>query len=120
MNEFIVFNKGLDKQLDKVIPVNPLTGLRDDLVHKYEIALTDSERANIQHYLETQNISNPSKQLKDKDLIALCPSRYVSTLSDMKQLAQDMRQMVASLDNADLAASKTAPSAEPVGSPSDN
>lgn len=99
----IIFNKEINAQLDKVIPVNPLTGVRDDIVHQYEIALTDSERANLEQFLQVQNVSNPSKQLSDKDLIALCPSRYVQTISDVKHLAQAMRSVVDSLDSADAA-----------------
>lgn len=105
----IIFNKEINAQLDKVIPFNPLTGIRDDIVHQYEIALTDSERANLEQYLQVQNVSNPSKQLSDKDLIALCPSRYVQTISDVKHLAQAMRSVVDSLDSADQAVEESSP-----------
>lgn len=94
-------NSTLNKELDKVIPLNPNTGLRDDIFHKYEIALTDSERHNLESYLQTQDIKNPDKQLSDKDLVALCPSRFVNTLSDVKQLAKAMRDVVSELDMDD-------------------
>lgn len=95
------FNATLNKSLDKVLPVNPATGVRDDLVHKYEVSLTDSERAHLEQYLEVQQVSQPSKQLSDSDLISLCPSRYLSTMSDLRALAKQMRNVVADLDKAD-------------------
>ena len=97
----IIFNKDINVQLDKVIPYNPQTGLRDSILHKYEISLSDSEKANLRQFLEVQDVHQPSSQLSDKDLIALCPSRYVSSLSDMKQLAAAMRSVVSDLDSAD-------------------
>lgn len=96
-----VFNATLNKSLDKILPMNPSTGVRDDLVHKYEVALTDSERAHLEQYLEVQQVSQPSKQLSDSDLISLCPSRYLSTMSDLRALAKQMRNVVADLDKAD-------------------
>lgn len=112
MDYSIVFNAQLTKDLDKVIPVNPHTGLRDSILHKYEIALSDSEKANLQHYLDVQEVSNPAHQLSDKDLIALCPSRFVSSLSDTKELAIAMRSIVQDLDSADVSSSS-----EPKSSP---
>ena len=99
-NSFI-FNATLNKSLDKILPVNPATGVRDDLVHKYEVSLTDSERAHLEQYLEVQQVSQPSKQLSDSDLISLCPSRYLSTMSDLQALAKQMRNVVSDLDKAD-------------------
>lgn len=95
------FNATLNKSLDKVLPINPATGVRDDLVHKYEVSLTDSERAHLEQYLEVQQVSQPSKQLSDSDLISLCPSRYLSTISDVRALASQMRKVVADLDKSD-------------------
>lgn len=95
------FNATLNKSLDKILPINPATGVRDDLVHKYEVSLTDSERAHLEQYLEVQQVSQPSKQLSDSDLISLCPSRYLSTISDVRSLARQMRNVVADLDKAD-------------------
>lgn len=95
------FNASLNKSLDKILPVNPATGVRDDLLHKYEVSLTDSERARLEQYLEVQQVSQPSKQLSDSDLISLCPSRYLSTMSDLRALAKQMRNVVADLDKAD-------------------
>lgn len=96
-----VFNATLNQSLDKILPMNPATGVRDDLVHKYEVSLTDSERAHLEQYLEVQQVSQPSKQLSDSDLISLCPSRYLSTMSDLRALANQMRNVVADLDKAD-------------------
>lgn len=95
------FNAALNKSLDKILPKNPATGVRDDLVHKYEVSLTDSERARLEQFLEVQHVSQPSKQLSDSDLISLCPSRYLSTMSDLRALAKQMRNVVADLDKAD-------------------
>lgn len=95
------FNATLNKSLDKILPKNPATGVRDDLVHKYEVSLTDSERAHLEQYLEVQQVSQPSKQLSDSDLISLCPSRYLSTISDLRALATQMRNVVADLDKSD-------------------
>ena len=95
------FNATLNKSLDKILPMNPATGVRDDLVHKYEVSLTDSERAHLEQYLEVQQVSQPSKQLSDSDLISLCPSRYLSTISDVRALATQMRNVVADLDKSD-------------------
>lgn len=94
------FNATLNKSLDKVLPKNPATGVRDDLVHKYEVSLTDSERAHLEQYLEVQQVTQPSKQLSDSDLISLCPSRYLSTISDVRALATQMRNVVADLDKS--------------------
>ena len=99
------FNATLNKALDKILPKNPATGVRDDLVHKYEVSLTDSERAQLEQYLEVQHVSEPSKQLSDKDLISLCPSRYLATISDVRALAQQMRSVVADLDKSDAESS---------------
>lgn len=96
-----VFNATLNKSLDKILPKNPATGVRDDLVHKYEVSLTDSERAHLEQYLEVQQVSQPSKQLSDSDLISLCPSRYLATISDVRALATQMRNVVADLDKSD-------------------
>lgn len=97
----IIFNKDINAQLDKVIPYNPQTGLRDSILHKYEISLSDSEKANLRQFLEVQDVRQPSTQLSDRDLIALCPSRYVCCMSDVKQLAAAMRSVVSELDSAD-------------------
>lgn len=91
----------INKQLDSVIPVNPLTGLRDNLVHKYEISLSQAEKAKLEQYIEVQDYSAPSHQLSDKELIALCPSRFVQTLSDTKALVKAMRTVVDRLDTED-------------------
>lgn len=107
----IIFNKDINAQLDKVIPYNPQTGLRDSIIHKYEISLSDSEKANLRQFLEVQEVRQPSTQLSDKDLIALCPSRYVCCMSDMKQLAAAMRSVVSELDSADV------PSVSPTDTP---
>lgn len=108
------FNATLNKSLDKVLPVNPNTGVRDDLLHKYEVSLTDSERSRLQQYLEVQQVSQPSKQLSDSDLISLCPSRYLSTISDVRALAKQMRNVVADLDKSDAdSSSKVSASSEP-------
>lgn len=107
----IIFNKDINVQLDKVIPYNPQTGLRDSILHKYEISLSDSEKANLRQFLEVQDVHQPSSQLSDNDLIALCPSRYVCCMSDMKQLAAAMRSVVSELDSAD------APSVSPTDTP---
>lgn len=107
------FNASLNKSLDKILPVNPATGVRDDLLHKYEVSLTDSERSRLEQYLEVQQVSQPSKQLSDSDLISLCPSRYLSTMSDLRALATQMRNVVADLDKADVdSPSKVSASAE--------
>ena len=88
-NYDVIFSADINKQLDKVIPVNPLTGTRDNILTKYEIALTDSER------------HNPHGHISDSDLIALCPSRYISSISDVREVAQAMRTIVNSLDMSD-------------------
>lgn len=95
----------INKQLDSVIPVNPLTGLRDNLVHKYEISLSQAEKAKLEQYIQVQEYSSPSHQLSDKELIALCPSRFVQTLSDAKSLAKAMRKVVDTLDSEDKSSS---------------
>lgn len=95
------FNATLNMSLDKILPKNPATGVRDDLLHKYELSLTDSERAHLEQYLEVQQVSQPSKQLSDSDLISLCPSRYLATISDLRALATQMRNVVADLDKSD-------------------
>lgn len=95
------FNAALNKSLDKILPKNPATGVRDDLLHKYEVSLTDSERAHLEQYLEVQQVSQPSKQLSDSDLISLCPSRYLSTITDLRALVTQMRNVVADLDKSD-------------------
>ena len=91
----------IKNQLDSVIPLNPLTGLRDNLIHQYELDLTAAEVSNIEKYLEFQDVHSPSTQLSDKELIALCPSRFVCTLSDAKALATQMRKVVADMDSKD-------------------
>ena len=96
-----VLSNDINKQLDSVIPINPLTGLRDNLIHQYELDLTASELSNIEKYLEVQDVHSPSTQLSDKELIALCPSRFVCTLSDAKALVTQMRKVVSEMDSKD-------------------
>ena len=103
-NYEVVFSADINKQLDKVIPVNPLTGTRDNILTKYEIALTDSERHNLESFLAVQQANNPHGHISDSDLIALCPSRYISTISDVREVAKAMRTIVNSLDNVDTSA----------------
>lgn len=91
----------INNQLDKVIPVNPLTGTRDNILTKYEISLTDSERHNLESFLAVQQANNPHGHISDSDLIALCPSRYICSISDVREVAKAMRTIVNSLDNAD-------------------
>ena len=91
----------INNQLDKVIPVNPLTGTRDNILTKYEISLTDSERHNLESFLSVQQANNPHGHISDSDLIALCPSRYICSISDVREVAKAMRTIVNSLDNAD-------------------
>ena len=100
-NYEVVFSSDINNQLDKVIPVNPLTGTRDNILTKYEIALTDSERHNLESFLAVQQANNPHGHISDSDLIALCPSRYISSISDVRDVAKAMRTIVNSLDNAD-------------------
>ena len=100
-NYEVVFSVDINNQLDKVIPVNPITGTRDNILTKYEIALTDSERHNLESFLGVQQANNPHGHISDSDLIALCPSRYISSISDIRDVAKAMRTIVNSLDNAD-------------------
>lgn len=95
----------INNQLDRVIPVNPLTGLRDNIVHRYEISLSQAEKTKLEQYIQLQDYSSPSHQLSDKELIALCPSRFVQTLSDTKALVKAMRNVVDSLDTEDKSSS---------------
>lgn len=103
-NYDVIFSADINNQLDKVIPVNPLTGTRDNILTKYEIALTDSERHNLEAFLQVQQANNPHGHISDSDLIALCPSRYISSISDVREVAHAMRTIVNSLDNADTSA----------------
>ena len=103
-NYEVVFSADINNQLDKVIPVNPVTGTRDNILTKYEIALTDSERHNLESFLAVQQANNPHGHISDSDLIALCPSRYISTISDVREVAKAMRTIVNSLDNVDTSA----------------
>ena len=103
-NYDVIFSADINNQLDKVIPVNPLTGTRDNILTKYEIALTDSERHNLESFLAVQQANNPHGHISDSDLVALCPSRYISSISDVRDVAKAMRTIVNSLDNADSSA----------------
>lgn len=116
----IIFNKDINVQLDKVIPYNPQTGLRDSILHKYEISLSDSEKANLRQFLEVQEVHQPSTQLSDKDLIALCPSRYVCCMSDMQQLAAAMRSVVSELDSVDQSSVSSSGSSDSSSGSSDS
>ena len=108
-NYDVVFSADINKQLDKVIPLNPLTGTRDNILTKYEISLTDSERHNLESFLQVQQANTPHGHLSDDDLVSLCPSRYISTISDFKEVAKAMRTIVTSLDNADSSAEDSSP-----------
>lgn len=101
-NYDIVFSSDINNQLDKVIPVNPITGTRDNILTRYEIALTDSERHNLESFLAVQEPHHPHGNISDDDLISLCPSRYISSISDVREVAKAMRTIVNSLDQADL------------------
>ena len=100
-NYDVIFSVDINNQLDKVIPVNPITGTRDNILTKYEIALTDSERHNLEAFLGVQQANNPHGHISDSDLISLCPSRYIASISDVRDVAKAMRTIVNSLDNAD-------------------
>lgn len=105
-----VFSADINNQLNKVIPVNPLTGTRDNILTKYEIALTDSERHNLESFMQVQQANSPHCHLSDDDLVSLCPSRYISSICDVKDVAKAMRTIVTELDKSNL--SVVAPAAD--------
>ena len=111
-----VFSAEINNQLNKVIPVNPLTGTRDNILTKYEITLTDSERHNLESFLEVQQSNSPHGHLSDDDLVSLCPSRYISTICDVKEVAKAMRTIVTELDNSNSPVSSEPAAAGPESS----
>lgn len=113
-----VFSVDINNQLNKVIPVNPLTGTRDNILTRYEIALTDSERHNLESFLQVQQANSPHGHLSDEDLVSLCPSRYVSSICDLKEVAKAMSSIVSELDKSNSPSSAAdAPPAAAVSSP---
>lgn len=112
-----VFSADINNQLNKVIPVNPLTGTRDNILTRYEISLTDSERHNLESFLQVQQANNPHGHLSDDDLISLCPSRYVSSISDVREVAKAMRTIVSQLDNSNSSAAAASPSVSASSAP---
>lgn len=115
-----IFSADINNQLNKVIPVNPLTGTRDNILTKYEIALTDSERHNLESFLQVQQANSPHGHLSDDDLVSLCPSRYISAICDVKEVAQAMRTIVSELDSSNSPSSASAPADSPSSPQSSN
>lgn len=115
-----VFSADINNQLNKVIPFNPLTGTRDNIITKYEISLTDSERHNLESFLEVQQANSPHGQLSDDDLVSLCPSRYISSICDVKDVAKAMRTIVTELDKSNLHAAAANATAVPAAAASDS
>lgn len=91
-------NYGLTKSLDKVLPIDPSTGLRRSAVTAYQIALTDAERFKLQSLLVYQQVSKPS-QLSDEQLIATCPSRYMNSEVDISHYLNYVKSLDDNVDD---------------------
>lgn len=88
----------INEVLDKSCPVNPVSGLRDNLLERLDSSdITDSERKTI---LENMSKISASQRMDVSDdvLIDMLPSRYASTQVDMQGVRDFYNRLI--LDEA--------------------
>ena len=79
------FSKAVTDEVLSVCPVNPLTGLCDSVITRFESSLSDAERSAVSRYIQ-DNPSVSGLDLPDEDLLSILPSRRISSLSELSNL----------------------------------
>lgn len=82
-----------EKEIECYAPVNPVTGLRDNILSRLESDINESEKAIILSSLQKMPSSQRSN-LSDDDMIQLLPSRYNSSNVDMDSVRGYMNMLV--------------------------
>lgn len=74
----------INEMLDRSCPVNPVTGLRDNLLDRLDSSdITESEKKTILENMSKLPVSE-RYDVSDDVLIEMLPSRYASTQVDMQ------------------------------------
>lgn len=79
------FSKSVTDEVLAVCPVNPLTGLCDSVITRFESSLSDAERSSVSRYIQ-ENPSVSGLDLSDDELLSILPSRRISSLSELSNL----------------------------------
>lgn len=82
-----------EKEIEQYAPVNPVTGLRDNILSRLESDINESEKAIILSSLQKMPSSHRSN-LSDEDMIQLLPSRYNSSNVDADAVRGYMNNLV--------------------------
>lgn len=76
----------INKLSDSLFPVNPVTGNPDNMIDKLiSPGVSEIEKERILSFMEKMPASKRNN-LSDEDLIAMLPSRYNSTLTDLDKV----------------------------------
>lgn len=76
----------INKLSDSLFPVNPVTGNPDNMIDKLITpGVSELEKQRILSFMQKMPISKRNN-LSDDDLIAMLPSRYNSTLTDLDKV----------------------------------
>lgn len=86
-------SENAQKEIECYAPVNPVTGLRDNILSRLESDINESEKAIILSSLQKMPSSQRSN-LSDDDMIQLLPSRYNSSNVDMDAVRGYMNMLV--------------------------
>ena len=81
------------KEIECYAPVNPVTGLRDNILSRLESDINESEKAIILSSLQKMPSSQRSN-LSDEDMIQLLPSRYNCSNVDFDAVRGYMNNLV--------------------------
>lgn len=94
------FSKAVTDEVLAVCPVNPLTGLCDSVITRFESSLSDAERSAVSRYIQ-ENPSVSGLDLSDDDLLSILPSRRISSLSELSNLRSYYINMAQHADKTD-------------------
>lgn len=99
------FSKSVTDEVLSVCPVNPLTGLCDSVITRFESSLSDAERSAVSRYIQA-NPSVSGFDLSDDDLLSILPSRRISSLSELSNLRSYYINMAQQAENSARQASQ--------------
>lgn len=86
-------SENAQKEIECYAPVNPVTGLRDNILSRLDSDINESEKAIILSSLQKMPSSQRSN-LSDEDMVQLLPSRYNSTNVDFDAVRGYMNNLV--------------------------
>ena len=104
--EMLDLRGDINEMLDRSCPVNPVTGLRDNLLDRLDSSdITESEKKTILENMSKLPVSE-RYDVSDDVLIEMLPSRYASTQVDMQAVRNYYNGLI--LDETRKAAGKPA------------